>query len=383
MTGRYEKEQELKLRIEMRLEDTPEILTEYYYYLVGSGKSYSTIYRYINYILMFLQFTYKGPVDDKFYLHVKSSHINKYIASLRTKEKNGNIERTSDSIKGVQWSALKSFFDFLTRVLEILTPDYLNSNPVDNTKRPKNKDNPKVTYLTGKEISALLDNVENTAQERLKNRDLCILKLGFSTGLRVSAIVQIDVNDIDFKHNQIRVTEKGDYDDYVLFGENLKSQLLLWLEDRNKYFGHVKSDALFISRQGQRITDRSVAYMIESYAKAVTDKKVTPHVMRHSCATNLYEKTGDIYLCSKQLRHRNVTTTQRYAELSKEKLKEVAEIKKVTVEIEDGDFNIGDSLRVQEKTMNFDSDIMITQKVYTGNIVNGVACIEVNYKVGD
>ena len=61
--------------------------------------------------------------------------------------------------------------------------------------------------------------------------------------------------------------------------------------------------------------------MIKNYSNGITDKNVTPHVMRHSCATNLYEKTGDIYLCSRQLRHKNVTTTQRYAEISKEKEK--------------------------------------------------------------
>lgn len=319
MSGRYEKEQELEKRIESRLQNVPSIFTEYYYYLIGSGKSYTTVYRYINYILAFLQFTFKDKCDNKFYLHVKPSHINKYIASLRTKEVDGKVERTSDSIRSVQWSALKSFFDFLI-------PEYINDNPVNNTQRPKMKDNPKVTYLTSTEINALLNNVEKTAQDRLKNRDLCILKLGFSTGLRVSAIVQIDINDIDFKHNQIRVTEKGDYDEYVMFGENLKTQLLLWVEDRNKYFHDIDSNALFISRQGQRITDRSVARMIENYAKNITDKKVTPHVMRHSCATNLYEKTGDIYLCSRQLHHKNVSTTQRYAELSKEKQKEASNI---------------------------------------------------------
>ena len=83
---------------------------------------------------------------------------------------------------------------------------------------------------------------------------------------------------------------------------------------------------MFVSRVGKRLSDDMVANMLKRYAKGVTDKHVTPHVMRHSCATNLYEETGDIYLCSKQLRHRNVSTTQRYAELSKEKQKRAANI---------------------------------------------------------
>lgn len=320
MSGRHEQEQKLEQRIESRLYGMPNILSEYYYFLTGSGKTHTTTYRYLNYLLSFLEFTFQNEdYDEDFYKKIKPIHINKYITSLRTKEKDGKTTRASDSFRSVQWSALNLFFQFLV-------PDYLDSNPVEKTKRPKNKDNPKVTYLTSEEISNFLDNVEKIAAEKTKNRDLCLFKLGFSTGLRVSAIIQIDIDDIDFKKNQIRVTEKGDYDDYVMFGDNLKNQLLLWLKDREKYFGHIKSNALFVSRQSARITDATVARLIELYAKDVTDKKVTPHVMRHSCATNLYEKTGDIYLCAKQLKHKNVTTTQRYAEISNAKQKEAANI---------------------------------------------------------
>ena len=319
MSGRYEKEMNLKCLIENRLNGAPEVLEEYYCSLIGSGKSFDTTYRYINYILSFIDFTFGNNNDEKFYLKVKPIHINKYIASLRMKNVNGKSEKTSDSIRGVHWSALNSFFQFLV-------PEYIDSNPVEKTKRPKNKDNPKVTFLTPEEISKLMQNVEETAQQKFKNRDLCILKLGFSTGLRVSAIVQIDINDIDFKHNQIRVTEKGDYDNYVMFGENLKSQIMAWLEDREKYFSNSDSDALFVSSRGLRLSHDMVDVMLKKYAKGVTDKKVHPHVMRHSCATNLYEKTGDIYLCSKQLNHKNVSTTQRYAELSTERQKHAANV---------------------------------------------------------
>lgn len=314
MSGRHEKETQLKHKIQKRLRRTPSVVEEYYYSLIGSGKSYETAYRYINNVISFLNFTFKGNCAEDFYLNVKPLHINKYITSLRTKDVNGRTERTSDSMKSVQWSALNSFFQFLV-------PDYIGTNPVANTKRPKMKDKPKVTYLTSEEVAKMLRKVETTATDKFKNRDLCILKLGFSTGLRVSAIVQIDIDDIDFKNNQISVTEKGDYDDRIMFGENLKKQLLLWLEDRKKYFGEANSKSLFVSQFGQRLGDDAIANMLKKYAKGVTDKKVTPHVMRHTCATNLYEKTGDIYLTSRQLRHKSVTVTQRYAEISEEKQK--------------------------------------------------------------
>lgn len=319
MSGKYEKEKKYENRINEKLKDVPSIITEYYYSLIGSGKSYATTYNYINYIASFLDFTFKEKCREDFYLSVKPTHINKYIASLRTKEVKGKVERTSDSIKTVQWSALNSFFQFLV-------PDYIQNNPVASTNRPKMKDNPQVTYLEPEEISKMLNNVYIKASYRMKNRDLCLLKLGFSTGLRASAILQIDVTDIDFKHNRIKVTEKGDYDNYIMFGDNLKEQLLSWLKDREEYFGQYATDALFISQVGKRMSPDMLAKLITKYAKGATDKHVTPHVMRHSCATNLYEKTGDIYLCARQLNHKNVSTTQRYAEISKERQKEATNI---------------------------------------------------------
>lgn len=319
MSGRYEKEQKFENRINEKLKNAPPIIIEYYYSLIGAGKSYATTYNYINYLMSFLKFTFKEHCPKEFYLKVKPIHINKYISALRTKEVNGKIERTSDSIKTVQWSALNTFFQFLV-------PEYISANPVASTTRPKMKDNPNVTYLDQQEIAKMISNVEARASEKTKNRDLCLLKIGFSTGLRASAILQIDKSDVDFAHNQIKVTEKGDYDNYIMFGENLKKQLLAWFEDREKYFGSYNTDALFVSQMGTRMSTDTLSRLVTKYAQGATDKHVTPHVMRHSCATNLYEKTGDIYLCARQLNHKNVSTTQRYAEISRQKQREAASI---------------------------------------------------------
>ena len=319
MGGRHEKEVIFENRTKEKLRNFPQIITEYYYSLIGSGKTYATAYNYINYLVSFLNFTFEDKCEEDFYLHIKPLHINRYITSLRTREIKGKVERTSDSIKTVQWSALNAFFQFLI-------PEYITTNPVANTKRPKMRDNPHVTYLTTDEIAKMIKNVEERANENIINRDLCLLKLGFSTGLRASAILQIDIEDVDFKRNRIRVTEKGDYDNYIMFGENLKKQLLLWLSDREKYFGSCNTNALFVSQMKNRLSITRLGELMSKYAEGVTDKHVTPHVMRHSCATNLYEQTGDIYLCAKQLNHKNVSTTQRYAEISNEKQKEAANI---------------------------------------------------------
>lgn len=319
MSGRLEKERQIEQQVLKKLNSMPSVLTEYYYSLIGSGKSYRTAKVYIENIVQFVKYTFGDSVKEDFYTSVKASHINKYIASLRTKTVKGKTERTSDSHKTLNWSSLNSFFQFLV-------PEYIDSNPVSNTQRPKMKDNPNVTFLTTEEMAKIFNNVEKKAGQRFLNRDLCLLKLGFATGLRISAIVQIDVDDLDLEHNQIRITEKGDHDDFVIVGDNLKAQIMLWLKDREEYFKDVGSNALFVSQENNRLSTRSVKDLMDKYTAGATDKKVTPHVMRHSCATNLYEKTGDIYLCARQLHHKNVSTTQRYAELSKEKQKKAANI---------------------------------------------------------
>lgn len=319
MNGRLEKEMKIEQQIMRKLQGMPHIFTDYYYALIGSGKSYATAQAYLNHVIQFVQFTFGNKIDEDFYTKVTATHINKYITSLRTKTVRGKTVRTSDSHRTSQWSSLNSFFQFLV-------PNYIAANPVANTNRPKMKDNPQVTFLTSEEINKVLDSVAQKANNRMVNRDLCLFKIGFATGLRISAIVQINIEDLDLSHNQIKVVEKGDRDNYIIIGENVKSQIVMWLEDRKKFFGGVNSSALFVSQEGNRLSPRSVKDLVDKYTVGVVDKKVTPHVMRHSCATNLYEKTGDIYLCAKQLNHKNVATTQRYAELSKEKQKKAANI---------------------------------------------------------
>jgi integrase/recombinase XerC len=318
MSGRYEKDMQLDNDVREYLKNMPDICTDYYYSLTSAGKSYGTAKTYISRLNQFIKYTFGNDCDDDFYTKIKSTDINKYISSLRTRQVNGRSKRISDSYKTVSWSALNSFFDFLV-------PEYIKINPVSNTKRPKMQDNPNVTYLTQDEIAQVLDRVLQTSNKRMTNRDLCILKLGFATGLRISAIVQIDMDDLDLKHNKIRVIEKGDTEHHVLIGDNMKKQIMLWLKDRKEYFACAHNNALFVSQEGNRISTRTINDLLTKYTDFL-DKRVTPHVMRHSCATNLYEKTGDIYLCAKQLHHKNVSTTQRYAELSQEKQKQAANI---------------------------------------------------------
>ncbi len=319
MGGRSEKEIQSHKKMQVKLQELPEIFSEFYYYMY-SNKSYTTIETYIAYVKEFATFVCGGKITDTFYIKVRPSDINRYIAQMRNIEKNGECHRSSDSIRATKWSAINTFFSYLEK------NDYIKNNPVNKTERPTVQDHPEVAFLTEDEMHAILNNVKAKANKRMLNRDLALISLGLTTGLRVSALVQINIQDIDFDNNVIRVIEKRGKTCNALFGNNVKEYLVAWLEDRKKYFPAVNTDALFISNYNDRMTRYGVGTILKKYSEGITNKNVTPHVMRHSCATNLYEKTGDIYLCATVLNHQNVATTQRYAEISQAKKKSAANI---------------------------------------------------------
>jgi site-specific recombinase XerC len=185
---------------------------------------------------------------------------------------------------------------------------------MEQTFRPSCKQERHVTFLSEEEIKQCLDNVHENCTEKFINRDICIISLGVSIGLRVSAITQINLEDIDFDTNTIKVIEKGNKYRVMNFGSNLRQKLVAWIEDRNKYFGDVDTNALFISRKKNRISVSAVEDMITKYTKNI-GKHITPHKLRATCATNLYKKTGDIYMVAEQLGHANIATSKIYTEI--------------------------------------------------------------------
>lgn len=319
MTGRTEKEIASTNKMKIKLKELPKIFSEFYYYMC-STKSYTTVERYVAYVKEFAEFLNGENIPNNFYKKVTPLDINKYFAAMKNKETINGHYNTSDSIRATKWSALNTFFGF------VKGNNYIRENPMDKTERPKVQDTPEVAYLTEKEIQMILENVEKLASKKMKNRDLTIIMLGLTTGLRVSAITQIDINDIDFKNNTIKVIEKRGKTCNVLIGDKVKEQLELWLQDREKYFDVADTDALFISSFKKRITRDGIRVMLEKYSKGIVSKHVTPHVLRHSCATNLYEKTGDIYLCASVLNHKNIATTMRYANMSQDKKQQATNI---------------------------------------------------------
>ena len=309
INGRLEKELAAEKKINDKLKTLPSIISEFYYDMSGSNKSYMTLSKYVEYVEDFLR--YLDPDDkEEFYKDIKPTTISKYMSSIRNKEVNGTVVRLGDSIRAVRWSALNSFFEFLKG------NGYVQENPVSYTKRPKINENHSVTYLTQEEIQKVMDNVKENATYRSINRDLCIIGLAISTGLRVSAIVQININDINFKNKTLRVIEKGEKYRNIAFGENTKQLLLNWLKDRELYYNpYDGTNALFISQKKERMSTDAVRRMVEKYTSGVVEKHITPHKLRASAATNLAASGTSIQAIAKILGHENIQTTRRYVEV--------------------------------------------------------------------
>ena len=134
------------------------------------------------------------------------------------------------------------------------------------------------------------------------------------TGIRVSECVGLDLEDLDFKNNAVKVTRKGGNEMFVYFGPEVEKALMSYLTVREKIVpvsGH--EHALFYSTQRKRIGIQAVENLVKKYAREVTTaKKITPHKLRSTYGTALYQETGDIYLVADVLGHKDVNTTRKH-----------------------------------------------------------------------
>lgn len=306
MSGRIEAENKLREKIEEKLNTLPLIFRAFYNYMEADHKSYSSIKHYIEYVANFMYAVCENPTNT-FYEDVTVPQIREYIISLRRRIENGKEVKNSDSIQASRWSAMNAFYNFL------LMDDYIEVNPMTKTKRPKNKKEKPIVYLEQNEINDIVEKIKKESKPQFVNRDLAILMLGVGTGIRVGALVQINVEDIDFKENTIHVIEKGDKERYLRFGTNTRNILSAWLIDRATYFDDADTDALFISQHRQRITTVGVNKVLNKYADGINGKHITAHTMRKSAATNMVKNGVDIQTIADILNHQNIQTTRKYA----------------------------------------------------------------------
>ena len=227
-------------------------------------------------------------------------------------------------------SSLRSFYAYYFK------REMIHTNPTVLVDVPKIHQK-SIIRLEADEVALLLDYIEHggddlTGQkkvyyEKTKDRDLALVTLLLGTGVRVSECVGLDIEDVDFKNNGIKVTRKGGNEMVVYFGPEVEKALKNYLEVRKNIIpveGH--EHALFYSTQRKRIGVQAVENLVKKYARQVTTtKKITPHKLRSTYGTALYEETGDIYLVADVLGHKDVNTTKKhYAALDDSRRRQAA-----------------------------------------------------------
>ena len=258
--------------------------------------------------------------------------IEEYQEYLKVYE-NDEKKQITNTEKGLarKMSALRSFYGYFFK------HQIISKNPTLLVDMPKQHEKA-IVRLDTDEVAMLLDYVDHggdnlTGQrkayyEKTKNRDLAILTLLLGTGIRVSECVGLDIQDVDFKNNGVKVTRKGGNEMVVYFGEEVENALKTYLYTTRKSVvplpGH--ENALFLSTQRKRMGVQAVENMVKKYAKEVTpNKKITPHKLRSTYGTSLYKETGDIYLVADVLGHKDVNTTRKhYAAIDENRRRQAA-----------------------------------------------------------
>lgn len=305
MNGRLEKENQAKEKMNKKLRDLPDIFSAFYNWMDARNKSYTTMDNYINHVIEFMNFYTKGKRNNKFYLEVTDDDIERYMISIRSKKVNDNEIQVGDDIRAAKWSSLNTFFKFLSQ------KKYITDNPMLLTERPQVRTKHTITYMNSKEIESVFERVRKEAKPKVKNRDMCVIGLGIGMALRVSEIININVEDIDFKTNSIKIIAKERKTREIKFSENLRNIILIWIKDRELHFKGGDTGPLFITQMKTRMSDDTARAIVKKYTDHLP-KHITPHKLRSSAAMNLHGAGVDILTISSLLGHENVSTTQRY-----------------------------------------------------------------------
>lgn len=257
----------------------------------------------------------------------QSSHTSAHRPTHHQNGQNGKARKLA---------AVKTMYQYFYK------QERLTHNPASIVDMPKIYEKP-IIRLEVDEVARLLDVVESGEQltqkqklyhEYTKKRDLAIIALLLGTGIRVSECVGINIQDIDFNYNGVKITRKGGNETIIYFGKEVEMILKDYLIERKDKICKDFDQPLFLSMQNKRITVRSVQLLVKKYSAKVTSlKKITPHKLRSTYGTQLYQETGDIYLVADVLGHKDVNTTKKhYAQMDEARKRYAASIIKLREE---------------------------------------------------
>ncbi len=257
-----------------------------------------------------------------------------YVSLYQPDDETDELVMNGERAKARKLSAIRALFKYLYK------KGFITNNAPSLVDTPKLHEKP-IIRLEPDEMARLLEAVESGDGLSKKQkefhklnavRDAAIITLFLGTGMRISELVGIDVDDINYMSNEVLVTRKGGNEEQIVFGSDVRRALLdyqVYRDAATPAEGHEK--AFFLSMQKKRMSVRSVEILVKKYAQiAAPLKKISPHKLRSTYGTMLYRETGDIYLVADVLGHKDVNTTRKhYAAMSQDRRRLAAEVIKL------------------------------------------------------
>lgn len=275
------------------------------YLLYEKAYSKHTILNYKDDILEYLNFL---KLEELEYKNIVYEDLRYYLVYLKDKKNsNSSIDR--------KISALRGFYKYLVnlKILEV--------NPFDIVSGPK-KEKKLPRYFEYNELEELFNSVDISSV--IGRRDRLILELLYATGVRVSEMIEIKVSDIDISNRNINIIGKGNKERIVKFGEYCLDAINDYLDNSYNKLNINNINYLFLNSRGSKLTDRGVRYILDNLIKKTSlNKKISPHMLRHSFATHLLNNGADLLTVQKLLGHESIKATQVYTHVSTDRLKEV------------------------------------------------------------
>lgn len=259
---------------------------------------------------------------------LRAEHLEIFLEYLNYYLKADQPFENHERAKARKLSTLRSLFKYFFK------KEKLKSNVAALVDLPKLHEKP-IVRLEPNEVANLLDSVEEGGaltpvqlryHKYTRVRDIAILSLFLGTGIRISELVGINVDDISFEEYAFKITRKGGKQTILYFGEEVAGVLQAYLQERNSIIACTESEnAFFLSLQRRRITPRSVQNLVKKYSKTVVPlKNISPHKLRSTYGTMLYQETGDIYLVADVLGHKDVNTTKKHYAAQSEQGRRIA-----------------------------------------------------------
>ena len=271
------------------------------YLLVDKGLSNNTVKAYEADISSFFQWL---DNEDLKYKNLQEDHINQYISFLfQRKMRSSSVNRKISSIK--------SFYIFLVK------RNFVKNSPLNDLVTPKQE-----KYLPESMSEAEVDKLLNSpdVSNKIENRDKAMIEMLYATGMRISELVNLKMTDVDMKRCVVKVFGKGSKERLVPFGETALDSLKSYLNDREQS----SSKEIFLSNRGKKMTrvafwQRVKIYLIRENLK----NSISPHTLRHAFATHLLNRGADLRSVQLLLGHSDLSTTQIYTHIAKQRLSDV------------------------------------------------------------